>query len=198
MLPDAAHTASSSRNILDDGLWHHVVGVCDEANGHIYLYLDGSLIGSATIPAGSGILASTIPLRHRRTLEGANNNPVSYDYQFIGQINDVAIYNQALSAAQVQNHYYSAAVVMDVPPIANPDSYTVNENTTNAFAVTTNDVVQTQGGYLTVIGVSPTNGGWRALQTGRTWCSRQRTTSPAPPRLVIRSLTIWAGRAPAW
>jgi uncharacterized repeat protein (TIGR01451 family) len=48
--------------------------------------------------------------------------------------------------------------VTNIPPLANPDSYTMAENTTNTFAVTTNDVVQTPGGHLTVISVSPTNG----------------------------------------
>ncbi len=49
-------------------------------------------------------------------------------------------------------------LVTNVPPIANPDSYTVNKNTTNTFNVTVNDLVQTPGGHLTVISVSPTNG----------------------------------------
>jgi uncharacterized repeat protein (TIGR01451 family) len=48
--------------------------------------------------------------------------------------------------------------VTNIPPVANPDSYAVTENTTNTFAVTTNDAVQTPGGHLTVISVSPTNG----------------------------------------
>ena len=42
-----------------DGAWHHVVGVCDEANAHVYLYIDGTNAGTATIPAGSGVLTST-------------------------------------------------------------------------------------------------------------------------------------------
>jgi len=49
-------------------------------------------------------------------------------------------------------------LVTNVPPIANPDSYTVSKNTTNTFNVTVNDLVQTPGGHLTVISVSPTNG----------------------------------------
>jgi hypothetical protein len=32
-----------------------------------------------------------------------------------------------------------------LPPIANPDYYTVAENTTNTFTVTTNDVVVSPG-----------------------------------------------------
>jgi uncharacterized repeat protein (TIGR01451 family) len=49
-------------------------------------------------------------------------------------------------------------LVTNIPPVANPDSYAVTENTTNTFAVLTNDLVVTPGGSLTIITVSPTNG----------------------------------------
>jgi uncharacterized repeat protein (TIGR01451 family) len=48
--------------------------------------------------------------------------------------------------------------ITNIPPVANPDSYTVAENTTNTFSPLLNDLVQTPGGTLTIIGVSPTNG----------------------------------------
>ena len=48
--------------------------------------------------------------------------------------------------------------ITNVPPLANPDIYTVGENTTNSFSVTTNDSVQTPGGTLTIVSVSATNG----------------------------------------
>ena len=48
--------------------------------------------------------------------------------------------------------------VTNIPPLANPDGYTVLENSTNIFAPLTNDVVRTPGGALQIIGVSPTNG----------------------------------------
>jgi uncharacterized repeat protein (TIGR01451 family) len=48
--------------------------------------------------------------------------------------------------------------VTNIPPIANPDSYAVNQGSTNTFSPLMNDVVQTPGGVLTIIGVSPTNG----------------------------------------
>ena len=46
----------------------------------------------------------------------------------------------------------------NTPPVANADVFTVAENTTNTFSVTTNDVVRTAGGYLTIVSVSATNG----------------------------------------
>ncbi|HEY1789126.1 MAG TPA: DUF2341 domain-containing protein, partial [Verrucomicrobiae bacterium] len=101
--------ASSTAVVANDGLWHHVVGVCDEAGGHVYLYLDGTQIASGTITAGSGILASSMPLSIGAR-ESANNNPINYDYQFYGLIDDVSIYNKALSAGQVQSDYFASGI----------------------------------------------------------------------------------------
>jgi large repetitive protein len=48
--------------------------------------------------------------------------------------------------------------VTNIPPTANPDSYIVLENSTNTFAPLTNDVVNTPGGTLQIVGVNATNG----------------------------------------
>ena len=48
--------------------------------------------------------------------------------------------------------------VTNLPPLANPDAYTVLENSTNTFSPLTNDVVRTPGGTLAIVSVSPTNG----------------------------------------
>ncbi|HEX4119812.1 MAG TPA: DUF2341 domain-containing protein [Verrucomicrobiae bacterium] len=177
------YTAGSSRSLANDGIWHHVVGVCDEANGHLYLYLDGVLLGSTTIPAGSGLLASTIPLSIGAR-ESANNNPVSYDYQFFGEIDDVAIYNKPLSATQVQNHYFASGappVITQLVPIsqaanlgdnvsftvsaigANPLTYQWYDNNDNPISWGTNatlnltNVQVSQAGYYSVTVSDPYN-----------------------------------------
>lgn len=117
--------ATSSRSVDADNAWHHIVGVCDEAGGHIYLYLDGSLLASGTITPNSGLLASTMPLTIGAR-ESANNNPVNYDYQFYGYIDDVSIYNKALSASQVQADY-NASGIMPVNVQVQPSTWTTNQ-----------------------------------------------------------------------
>jgi uncharacterized repeat protein (TIGR01451 family) len=50
-------------------------------------------------------------------------------------------------------------LVTNIPPTANPDNYTIGENSgTNTFSPLLNDVLHTPGGTLQIIGVSPTNG----------------------------------------
>ncbi|MGH7977862.1 MAG: LamG-like jellyroll fold domain-containing protein, partial [Limisphaerales bacterium] len=129
-----ASGASSTVNVNSDGLWHHVVGVCDEAGGHVYLYLDGSLIASGTITPGSGLLASTMPMTIGAR-ESGNYNPPNYDFQFDGLIDDVSIYNKALSAAQVNADYNAAGFGPSSVQIQ-PSNLVTNETATAVFTAT--------------------------------------------------------------
>lgn len=123
--------ASSTKLINSDGLWHHVVGVCDEAGGHVYLYLDGSLLASGTIAPGSGILASTMPMTIGAR-ESSNFSPANYDFQFFGLIDDVSVYNKALSASQVAADYYSAGFAPTSVQVQ-PSNLTTNQSATAIF-----------------------------------------------------------------
>jgi autotransporter-associated beta strand protein len=103
--------------------WHHVVGVCDESDGVVSLYVDDKLQGNANIAPGSGILASTnvMSIGARTSSLSATN----YDLQFSGYLNDVAIYNYALSAGQVSAQYFAAgiapSITQDLPANLNVD-----------------------------------------------------------------------------
>lgn len=119
-----AHNANSSIQL--DNQWHHLVGVCDETNGTLTLYVDGVAAGSATIAPGSGLLSSD-----RAMLIGSRPSSATSanDYQFVGSINDVAVYNYALSAAQVGTQYAAAGVAPNIsqapPASATADGYGV-------------------------------------------------------------------------
>jgi hypothetical protein len=108
--------------------WHHLVGVCDQPNGNIYLYVDGLLAASGTIPSNAGILSQGLPttIGARRSTQAAD-----YDNQWGGTIDDVAIFGSALSASQVLTHFYAA----QKPPLftVQPNNLTTNENTTATF-----------------------------------------------------------------
>lgn len=86
-------------------VWHHLVGVCDQPNGKVYLYVDGLLAASANIGVNVGILAQPMPM----TIGARKQNDLSqFNQQWSGLIDDVALYNAALSPSQVLNHYYGA------------------------------------------------------------------------------------------
>jgi hypothetical protein len=126
--------ANSGTVIANDGLWHHLVGVCDEAGGHLFFYMDGVQIATTAITPGSGIMASTVPLSIGAR-ESSNNPPNNYDYQLLGAIDDVAIYNQALSSTQVRNHYFSAGAAPLITKLQ-PVNASANENGSVTFTVT--------------------------------------------------------------
>ncbi len=123
--------ASSSAQLANDNTWHHVVGVCDEAGGHIYLYLDGNLLASAAISANSGLLAATTPL-NIGARESADNGLTNFDDQFAGLIDDVSVYNKPLTAAQVQADYYASGIAPFNLQIQ-PATLTTNQGSTISF-----------------------------------------------------------------
>lgn len=81
----------TSSSTIKTGGWHHVVGIYDSANSKLKVFLDGvktEVTASGSIAAYSG------------NLQIANN--VNY---FYGIIDDVAIFNRALTDAEVLSIY---------------------------------------------------------------------------------------------
>lgn len=130
-----------------DGVWHHLVGVWDGAN--VYLYVDGQLQAQA---AGPGtIRSSTFPISIGA--ERSGNDP-TYDVDFNGSIDEVAIYNYALSADQIAAHYGAAYGSALAPHVTlQPTSLTNYEGLAVTFNV---------GAYGTV----PINYQWNKVGSG--------------------------------
>jgi hypothetical protein len=112
-----------------DYTWHHLVGVCDEANSNVLLYVDGKLAASTNIPAKSGLYASP-----GTAVIGAAYKSGAGTLQFFGYIDDVAAYNYSLGSAQVASHFIAengslAPAFAQTPPA----SLTVNAGGTLAI-----------------------------------------------------------------
>ncbi|MCK5522847.1 MAG: LamG domain-containing protein [Thiomargarita sp.] len=93
---------ASSDKTLNDQQWHHIVGVLerDERDG-VKLYIDGQLqstTGDPTLFQGKNLdssIAFTIGARKHE----------EYRFHFNGTIDDVRIYNRALSKSEIQELY---------------------------------------------------------------------------------------------
>ncbi len=83
-----------SSNKYNDGYWHNVVGVYDSLANKIFIYLDGKLENSRDVTGSSGISEQNVNIGRRPA--------TSY---FNGFIDDVRIYNVALTALQIQQQY---------------------------------------------------------------------------------------------
>jgi len=87
----------SLKAALTANVWHHIVAIFDGANNMQYLYVDGTL-------ADSDAQAATLDLDGLSTNIGRH-----YDSSFVyitGSIKNVAIWNRALTATEVQNVMY--------------------------------------------------------------------------------------------
>jgi hypothetical protein len=88
---------------VDDGLWHQVVGVYDAVAGTNYLYVDGLLEGAGAAPNGvAGDSALDVNI-------GRAPDYTASRY-FNGSVDEVAIFDTALTVDQVPQIYYSALV----------------------------------------------------------------------------------------
>lgn len=100
----------SSGLFPNDSAWHHVAVT---RSGLTYtFYIDGAPAGGTT-PGATPIQATTRPF----TI-GATEKLTVYSSPFNGAIDEVAVYNTALSAARIAAHYAAAAAPAFVPQIA--------------------------------------------------------------------------------
>lgn len=92
---------------LDDGNWHHLVAVRDVTNQSATLYVDGA--PAATITPGAaafGPMTDDDSNEDLVVIGGAvEAGAMTYDTFFNGQLDEIAIYHSALTAAQVSAIY---------------------------------------------------------------------------------------------
>ncbi len=92
--------STTGTSTLINSNWRHVVAVRDANLNELRLYVDGALEGtsSATYNSGFDSLTSNINIGWLNITGG---------YHFAGSIDELAIYNDALSIIEIQNHYYA-------------------------------------------------------------------------------------------
>jgi hypothetical protein len=112
-----------------DGAWHHVAGTYDGSN--VRLYLDGTEVGGGT-PSGIAIgygLSTDSDLVIGNYLDGGTCSTPT-PFSFIGDIDEVELFNVALSAADIGAIYNAGSegkcksiqVAIDIKPGSDPNS----------------------------------------------------------------------------
>ncbi len=125
---------------VNDGLWHDLVGVYN--NGSTSLYVDGNLVGS-----GWGAYSNNIA---DFMVGGLFNNNGIPENLFHGFIDEVAIYNKALSATEVKALYNSSIpnvpTLVQLSPATGVQGTTINVTFTGTNLATVNAVVSDNPG----------------------------------------------------
>lgn len=85
---------------LNDGEWHHIVGVHDATAGAIRLYVDGVERDTANVDYTTGFASDTDINIGWLELPGSVSN-----FNFNGTLDEVAVYNQALTPEEIERHY---------------------------------------------------------------------------------------------
>ena len=83
---------------INDGTWHHLVGVRDGSSSMNRLYVDGAEVASVGYTYTAGFNSDSAPLNI-----GWLN--LSGGYHFEGDLDELAVYNRALSGTEIQAHY---------------------------------------------------------------------------------------------
>jgi hypothetical protein len=113
-------------NLLNDGLWHFWVGTFDPVTSSSYLYIDGLLAAKSP---GS-------PLQQITTYFFVGGAPDYTDRYFVGSICHMAIFSNALSAAQIEQLYTSVGAA---PTAVLPtNAFTLNQGANGGIAAAVN------------------------------------------------------------
>src|ERR687897_2133800 len=86
----------TSANTYNDGQWHHGVVTFDNPNNIVRLFVDGVQIGSLSTSSNPDNTGSQ-PLRI-----GGNAQSLTEDF-FVGQLDEVGVWNRALTSAEITN-----------------------------------------------------------------------------------------------
>ncbi len=107
---------------ISDGQWHHIAGVRDTSTGHARIYVDGiPYDGEFNDPTGDISNAANLWIGKQGL---ASNSGSSWQ----GLIDEVRIYNGALSDDMIANHalgYYECSI--DIKPGSDPNSINLGE-----------------------------------------------------------------------
>ncbi len=94
---DVAKIQATSGTAVNDDAWHHVVGT--RSAGELRIYVDGVLNGTNSLPAGYNLSGTSQHNAYVGVI--TDNRDATLVKYFVGMIDDVRIYNYALSDNEI-------------------------------------------------------------------------------------------------
>jgi hypothetical protein len=107
---------TTSSTAINDGKWHYIVGVRDGVNDENHIYVDGALETTEIIPAFSGDFISDRDI----TMGGFDPSPPPSlsPYYMNGVLDEVAVFNVALTASDITTYMNTCSFDPDVGDVA--------------------------------------------------------------------------------
>jgi len=104
---DDGGVVGANSSVLPNNQWQHVVGVLNRPAGYVAIYVNGVSNASSTFPTENyrGLLRTT----NAMSIGARQGGTTVYNNQWGGYMQDVAVYNYALSAGQILSHYQAAS-----------------------------------------------------------------------------------------
>lgn len=143
---------ATSTSTINDGNWHHIVGVCNTSGSltTLTIYVDGTAQASTT--------ATNIG-----TVSGTGNfriSEASATYSWVGSLDEIAVYDSVLSPTSVTSHYNAGmGIVVPVNATVTPPATTVSIAAPVAVATGTNGSLTAAQDFSAMsAGITPT--GW--------------------------------------
>jgi len=123
-------TCTTGYTIVTDVIWHHIVAARDASSNQIRIYVDGIEEGSVDQTYSAGFDSTTA-----LNIGWINLSP---GFHFNGTVDEVALYNKALSPAEIQQHYQNGLVGLGYCAsiaIAKETAQTVVDGSTVTFTI---------------------------------------------------------------
>ena len=197
----------NTMNSFDDNNWHNAICVVDKTNNKLMVYVDGNLQSITKYPSSGGtIIGNYLDLSTILNATANSNSTVNIGTKFIndeafnGKIDDINIYNRALSASEIQQLYTlgtatSASYLWSTNDTT--QSITVTPNQTTTYTLTVTNVNISCLDTITVNVLNPhfslgndttiCQGQSLILNTNQTFSSYQWSTGDTTQNITINS-----------
>ncbi|MCX8479542.1 MAG: T9SS type A sorting domain-containing protein [Chitinophagales bacterium] len=160
--PGSANWSTCSNNTINLGFnsWHNVTATYDFANNLFKIYFDGIIVGTKNASSLLG-QASNVPVIFGYFYDPNNTFPSQH---FDGDIDDIGIWNRALSPSEIQALYLSGQPCPNIANIQGPTSVNVGSTIT----LTDSTANGTWSSSNTAVATIDTNGVVTGITAGTT------------------------------
>lgn len=128
-------TATTNSALLNANQWEHIVYVFNSTTDTIYSYLNGALVNSSKIQSGTTIGQNSLSLLIGEGRWMNNGNP---SYLFNGILDDIRIYDVALTPCDVDSLYNMPNPLTGISEIAATKNVKREEKTDASSSLNTN------------------------------------------------------------